>query len=241
MTPHIIIQARMGSTRLPEKVMRKIGGQPMIGLQIERLKKTNLPIILATSVALENDELARYAESLDVKVFRGSEDNVLERYYNAAKTFNARHIIRITGDNPLIDPFFIIEQLKAVKIDQQRYYLSEGRDRKLPLGMSFEMFPFSLLEEAYANANTKFEKEHVTPYMHQNFPGDINIYKFKNLMDKSNFRLTVDTENDFHLMEELILKFGCQHKSLDEIINISNNNPYLKGINSAVRQKKWNE
>jgi spore coat polysaccharide biosynthesis protein SpsF (cytidylyltransferase family) len=239
--PHIIIQARLGSTRLPEKVMRKINGQPMIGLQIERLKKTNFPIILATSIASENDGLAEYAESLDVKVFRGSEENVLDRYYQAAKNFGAKHIIRITGDNPLVDPFFITKQLKSLKIDEQRYYLFDGSNKKLPIGMAFEMFPFSLLEEACNKANSIYEKEHVTPYMHQNSPGNIVTYNFNNIKDHYKFRLTVDTESDFKLMQELIVNFKSQNKSLEEIIKILDENPRLIKINQSVYQKKWNE
>lgn len=239
--PHIIIQARMGSTRLPEKVMRKILGKPMIGYQLERLKKSNLPIVVATSIAEENDPLVDYVESLGIDVYRGSEENVLERYYNAAKHYNANHIIRITGDNPLVDPYFIAEQLNKIKIEHQRYYISEGKGQKLPLGMSFEMFPFSILKEAHIKASTIFEMEHVTPYLHQNFPGDIITYSINNLKYNSELRLTVDTEADFKLMEELITKFSCHNKSIEEIIEIFNDHPYLTELNSGIYQKKWNE
>ena len=241
--PLIIIQARMGSSRLPEKVMRKILDKPMIGYQLERLKQTNFPIVVATSIAKENDALVAYIESLNIDVFRGSEDNVLERYYYTAKCYKAQHIIRITGDNPLVDAKFIVQQVNNNKIENKRYYISEGKDKKLPLGMSFEMFPFSLLEEAYLNANTTYEKEHVTPYLHQNFPGDIVDYSFLklNIEDNSSLRLTVDTEADFKLLKELIEKFNCHNKSLDEIMEVFRVNPKLKEINSGVYQKKWNE
>jgi len=240
--PLIIIQARMGSTRLPEKVMRSIGGKPMIGLQLERLKKTKLPLVVATSYAKENNSLVDYVKSKGINVYRGSEDNVLKRFYEAGKYFNAKHIIRLTGDNPLIDPCFILNQLDKVKIKHSRYYLSEGEDKKLPLGMAFEMFPYSILEEAFQKANSIHEKEHVTPYMHQNFPGNINRYTFENL-DKSisNLRLTVDTESDFKLIEKLVLKHNCQEKNLKEIINILIENPDLTNINKGINQKKWNE
>lgn len=239
--PHIIIQARMGSTRLPEKVMREIGGIPMIGLQLERLKKTNLPLIVASSCAKKNDLLVEYLESIGIDVYRGSEDNVLDRFYQAAKHYGAKDIIRITGDNPLIDPYFIIGQLDKIKVEQPRYYLSEGENKKLPLGMAFEMFPYSILEEAHKNASSENEREHVTPYMHQNFPGNISSYVFENLKDNSSFRLTVDTESDFVLIKELIVKYNCKDKTLEEIINILDKNPYLKEINQGVYQKKWNE
>jgi len=239
--PHIIIQARMGSSRLPEKVMRKIGDTPMIGIQIERLKKTNLPIIVATSHAKENDLLVDYLQSIGVDVYRGSEDNVLERFYETAKYFNAKHIIRLTGDNPLIDPSFIIDQLNEVAIRHSRYFFSEGVNKRLPLGMAFAMFPHTILQEAFEKSSSANEREHVTPYMHQNFPGNINSYTFKILNDNSNFRLTVDTESDFNLIEELVLSYNCQDKTLEEIINILTENPYLCKINQGVYQKKWND
>jgi spore coat polysaccharide biosynthesis protein SpsF len=239
--PAIIIQARMGSTRLPGKVMLNIDDKPMIGYQIERLKKTNLPIIVATSIAEVNKPLVDYVKSLGIDIFRGSEHNVLERYFNAAKHYNANHIIRITGDNPLVDPNFIIEQLEIIEIEHSRYYISEGKDRKLPLGMSFEMFPFSILQEAYFRATTIYEKEHVTPYFHQNFSGDIITYSLNYLKNNSNLRLTVDTEADFLLIEELITKFDCHNKTIEDIIEIFNHHPHLEKINSRVRQKKWNE
>lgn len=240
--PHIIIQARMGSTRLPSKVMRKIIGKPMIGHQIERLKQTNLPIIVATSISEENNELVEYLKSIGVNVFRGSEDNVLKRYYEAAKHFKAKQIIRITGDNPLIDPVFILEQLKNINIQTNRYYVSDISQKDLPLGMAFEMFPFSILEEAYINAVSKYEKEHVTPYLHQNIPGNIINYNFiTSISNMSSYRLTVDTELDFNLIEILINEYDCINKSVFEIIKILEEHSYLKEINSKVIQKKWND
>ena len=105
---YIILQARMNSERLPGKVMKLIGGKPMIGIMIDRLNKSELPVILATSVNGENDVLADYARSLGVIVYRGSEENVLERYYMAARSVNAKVIIRVTGDNPLLDGHFLL-------------------------------------------------------------------------------------------------------------------------------------
>ena len=239
--PHIIIQARMGSTRLPSKVMMPINGMPMIGYQIDRLLMTDLPVIIVTSENPNNDSLVDYVKSLGVIVFRGNEENVLERYSKAAKLYNATDIIRITGDNPLVAADFIVKQLNEFHPDTRRYYLYEGINKKLPLGMSFEMFPFELLEEASQKAKLKSEEEHVTPYMHQNMPGDIEIHEFKNEINFPDARLTVDTPEDYELIKELILEHNCHLKNTQEIIDILIANKDLVGINNGIVQKKWTE
>lgn len=238
--PHIIIQARMGSTRLPSKVMMPINGKPMIGYQLERLLVSGLPVIIATSDAPSNDALVAYVKSLGVEVFRGSEENVLERFYKAAKQSKATDVIRITGDNPLIDANFIQSQLINFYPKTRRYYLSEGSNRKLPMGMSFEMFSFQLLKEAYLNAKLDSEREHVTPYMHQNRPGDIEIREFNTQLNLPEARLTVDTREDFNLVEKLITDYNCHLKKTEEIIEILKTDRSLMEINCNVIQKKWN-
>ena len=162
---YIILQARMNSERLPGKVMKEIAGIPMIGILLNRLKKTDLPIILATSTNKENDILVRYAESFGVTIFRGSENNVLERFYIAAKQARACTIIRLTSDNPLLDGEFVRKNLNIYFENYiERTYLSTGLSKTFPLGMSVEIFSFKLLEEAYKNAKCLGELEHVTPY-----------------------------------------------------------------------------
>ena len=221
--------------------MMPINGKPMIGYQIERLLNTKLPIIVATSNDSNNNRLVDYVKNLGFEVFRGSEDNVLERYYKAAKLYNATDIIRVTGDNPLIDASFILNQLATFTPASNRYYLYEGINRKLPLGMSFEMFSMEVLEEAYKNACTESEKEHVTPYMHQNMPKNIDIVEFDTSINLPNARLTVDTSEDFELINKLIVDYKCHLNSLEEIVNVLKVNNELLQINSRVQQKNWNE
>lgn len=231
----------MGSTRLPSKVMTPINGKPMIGYQIDRLLMTGLPLIIATSEDKNNDILVEYVTSLGVEVFRGSEDNVLERYYEAAKLYNATDIIRITGDNPLVDADFLLKQLSIINHKTRRYYLFEGIIKKFPLGMSFEMFSFELLEEACQKAKLKSEEEHVTPYMHQNMPGDIEIIEFETEIDFPDARLTVDTPQDLELMKRLIGDHQCHLKNTEEIIKILVDNRDLTKINRDIVQKSWCE
>jgi spore coat polysaccharide biosynthesis protein SpsF len=239
---YIILQARMNSERLPGKVMKLIGGIPMIGILIKRLKKSDLPIILATSSNIENDVLVEYAKSWDVQVYRGSENNVLERYYFAAKSVDAQTIIRVTGDNPLLDGELLRDSVNYYcSLNDERTYLSTGLSHSFPLGISVEIFSFSLLEEAYINAIHLGEFEHVTPYMHQNKPGNINIIKIARKENRYHYRLTVDTPDDFFLNQKLIEEFQCDQLNMDEIIKILDENEELQQLNHSIIQKKWDE
>ena len=237
--PHtyIILQARMGSERLPGKVMRKIKGIPMIGIQIQRLKQSGIPIILATSNHPENDILADYVQKIGLKVYRGSEDNVLERFYFAAKKHKASFIIRMTGDNPLTDGIFIRKTLNQIDYTVPRMYFSPGKSKTWPLGTSFELFSFELLQEAYNNMSNSREKEHVTTYMHQNTPGDIRIKTIARHESKAHYRLTVDTAQDFKLIKILVEKHSCELLETDEIIRVLDSNVSLTLINKDVKQK----
>jgi spore coat polysaccharide biosynthesis protein SpsF len=230
----------MSSERLPGKVMMPIAGIPMVGILIERLKKANLPIILATSTNNENDELAEYAKALGIAVFRGSETNVLERYYLAAKEVNAQIIVRVTADNPLIDGEFIRENVEEYwKTNNERTYLTSGISQTYPLGMSVEVFSFNLLEEAFNNAKLSAEFEHVTPYLHQNIPGNIQIISLKRKESKYNYRLTVDTPEDFTFIKKLIEDFGCDKLTMEQIITVIDDHPSLQSMNRNIHQKRW--
>lgn len=238
---YIIVQARMGSERLPGKVLMKIDKKPLIGILIERLKKAKFPVVIATSKKKEDDVLVKYANDTGVKTYRGSEENVLERYYFASKKFNAKVIIRITGDNPLIDGLYIKKTMEEIGEFGSRTFFSNGLKKSFPLGLSFEAFSFELLEEAYQKATQPWEKEHVTHYMHFNIPGDINIKTSSLNIDKSSYRLTVDTQADLDLMNILIKNYDCHKKSMKDIIEILDMNPQLALINQNVKQKDWKE
>lgn len=236
--PYIIIQARMNSERLPGKVMKPINGKPLIGILFERLKKANLPIILATSENKENNVLVEYALKHDIECFRGSEDNVLERYYEVAIKYKAKLIFRLTGDNPLMDPAVLRSALDLYnKINETRTYISSGLSKTYPLGISCELFSFELLKEAYENALTDSEREHVTPYMHKNKPGNINIVPLVGGMSKYYYRLTVDTPEDFELHRILIEKYQADKLNCEDIISLLDNNPELLKINGMINQK----
>jgi len=238
----VIIQARMNSERLSGKVMRKIGGVPVVGILLDRLKQTRLPIVLATSTNEENDPLAEYVSSRGVAVYRGSEDNVLERYYIVARDAKADVVVRLTGDNPLIDRELLCNCVKEyIEREDGRAYISTGLSKTYPLGMSIEVFGFELLSEAYRNAKHSSEYEHVTPYMHQNIPGDIHIVKPDMGISKYHYRMTIDTVEDFEFARVLIEDYRCNELCLDEIIKVIDAHPELISINKGSLQKNWDD
>ena len=162
----IIIQARTGSTRFPNKVINKIDNITLIEILINRLKLlgSKVKIIIATTKLKEDDVLVDIAKENNVLYYRGSTNNVLSRYYNAAKLYNLETIVRITSDCPLID----IDILKIMLVEfniSNNTYLSNIRPPTFPDGYDIEIFNFISLKQSYINPTTKFEKEHVTPYI----------------------------------------------------------------------------
>ena len=183
-----------------------------------------------------------YALNRGIRVFRGSENNVLERYCLAAKSVEADLIFRLTGDNPFIESSLINEIYNFyINNCNERSYISTGLSMTYPLGISIEVFSFTLLEEALKNAVLPGEFEHVTPYMHRNIPGNIEIKCYRgSQMNHYNYRLTVDTEEDFLMVRTLVEKYHCSFKSIAEIVEILDQNPILTEMNKAVKQRKWN-
>lgn len=161
-----IVQARMGSTRLPGKALKKVNGKPLIEILLYRLslaKKID-KIILATSENSENDELANLVEKLEYEVYRGSEDDVLDRYYRAAKKYQPTSIVRITGDCPIIDPELVDEVIDLYH-NKNVDYASNTEPPTFPDGLDTEVFSFAALETAHQQATNSFDREHVTPFI----------------------------------------------------------------------------
>ena len=183
--------------------------------------------------------------NLDAKYFRGSEENVLNRYYNAAKKFDIDPIVRITSDCPLIDPFVIDEIINFYEKNQYKMVTNAGpyeEKRTFPRGFDVEVFSFSLLEQAYENAEENYQKEHVTPYIYENHDDKIHFYQNEK-GDYSNLRLTVDTPEDFKLIKKIYdnLYEGKHNFYSEEIIEFLNKNPELININKKVTQKNLND
>jgi glutamate-1-semialdehyde 2,1-aminomutase len=206
-----IVQARLSSIRFPNKVMQAICGTPMIGLLLKRLSNTQLidQIVLATSVDSCNDPLAKYVQELNYTVFRGSEDDVLDRYYHAAKEAKADSVVRITGDCPLIDPVLVDEAVNKF-LDAEVDYVSNIAPPTFPDGLDIEVFSFQALETAWNKAKMPREREHVTPFIRES--GKFSQVNFSTDLNCSEERWTVDEPEDFEVVKKVFEHF---HPSLD--------------------------
>ena len=160
-----IIQARTGSTRLPEKVLLDLEGQPVLSHIIKRVNASKLVtgILVATTVRKEDLAIVRLCSNANTRVFCGSENDVLDRYYQAAKLLEADNIVRITADCPLIDPS-IIDEVVALHLKEKSDYTSNTMEESYPDGLDVEIFRFEALKKAWENACLASEREHVTPY-----------------------------------------------------------------------------
>jgi glutamate-1-semialdehyde 2,1-aminomutase len=201
-----IVQARMGSTRLPNKVMSPVCGTPLIGLLLGRLSKSRRldQIVLATSTDPRNDSLSAYAESIGYSVFRGSENDVLDRYYQAALKFSAQTVVRVTGDCPLIDPG-VVNSVIELYSESAADYASNIAPPTFPDGLDTEAFGFSALELAWKEASEPRQREHVTPFIRES--SRYVRVNFANSTDESAQRWTVDEPEDLRVIERVFEEF----------------------------------
>ena len=229
-----IIQARMTSTRLPGKVLKEVLGRPLLSYIIERVRCCNRikDVILATTLNTQDDPIAKFGDYIGVNVFRGSENNVLERFNEAAKMFHARHIMRITADCPLIDPdilYMLIEYYFAENLD----YASNCSYPTLPDGLDAEIFNFETLDYTHKHAVLSSEVEHVTPYIRSH----LEIFKIGNWTyheDLSHLRWTVDKPEDFEFVRQVIEAIHPSNKNfrIKDILDLLHQRPELLKINA---------
>lgn len=238
-----IIQARMGSTRLPGKILKDLMGKTVLQHVIERVRMVNSidEVIIATTILDQDNVVVHEANKCGVKFFRGSEEDVLSRYYLAAKESEADVIVRITSDCPLIDPIITNKVVKYF-LEKQEYELvtNAGIDvtkRTFPRGLDTEVFSFQALEEAFRETTLPYQREHVTPYIYEN---SNKIYFYQNEVDYSHLRWTLDTEEDYLLIEEIYthLYHGTHNFYFQDILQLLDKYPELIQINSHIEQKK---
>lgn len=236
-----IVQARMGATRLFGKPLKEVLGRPLLDFQIERIKRSQSldQIVIATTDKKQDDPIAHLAKQLGVELYRGSEEDVLDRYFKAAQNYSADIVVRITGDCPLIDPAIIDQMVKEFQNKQPLDYLSNALQRTFPRGMDVEIFSFQALEKEAKEASKPEEREHVTPYLYRH-PERFKLENFLSKEDNSKYRLTVDTNEDFELISKLIEILYPKNPqfSLDDILKVLKKNPELSAINAHVEQKK---
>ncbi len=237
-----IIQARMGSTRLPGKILKKVQGKTLLEIQLERLKQSTLiqQVIVATTTQAQDDSVVDLCKQLNVDFYRGSEEDVLSRYYEAAVIFKANVIVRLTSDCPLIDPV-IVDEVIATYIRQQDSvdYVSNTLERTYPRGLDVEVFSFKALEKTLTEAILQRDREHVTAYIYSN-PNMFRIDQVKGEHDYSNFRWTVDTTEDFELIQRILNVLYEEDKLfyMDDVVQLLTKHPKWNDINAHIEQKK---
>ena len=237
----IITQARMTSTRLPGKVLKTILDKPLLEYHVERLQRSKLAddVIVATTLNSADDLIVKWCEDNRVHYFRGSENDVLSRYYYAAKHYDVDVVARVTSDCPLIDPAVIDKVIFYFLSAVDKYHcVSNTIRRTYPRGMDVSVFSFDVLKEINLKATSQLNREHVTSFIYEN----PQTYLFGNVewgRDASEHRWTVDTIEDFSLVRIIIEELypNKTNFSLLDCLNFIEKNPELKKINSHIEQK----
>ncbi len=237
-----IIQARMGSTRLPGKVLKKVLDRPLLDFQLERVRRSALidEVIIATTNKSNDDILDQFAADRSVPVYRGSEEDVLSRYFEAAQLYHADVVVRLTSDCPLIDPAVIDSIINHYTRSKGKYcYVSNTLSRTFPRGMDTEVLSMAALKHCNEKAKNPSEREHVTGYIHHHL-GEFSTFNINYKRDESHHRWTVDTPEDFQLIKRMI---NCLYPSkpdftIEDALEIVKRNPEWSLINSHIDQKK---
>lgn len=243
----VIIQARMGSTRLPGKVLKFLSeNETVLDVLIKRLKLSNFldEIIIATTLDPKNSVIINVAKSYNVSYFVGSEENVLERYYQAAKEFDIDIVIRVTSDCPFIDPKVLDNMIEFYLKNDYDFVRNTNREKttNFPIGFDIEIFSFEVLEEAQFAQTTDFEKEHVTDYIHSRKDEfKIFYYDNKNLKRLPDLRLTIDEQEDLIMCREVYNKLKERGKGIDftiyDVITLIDENPEIMNINKHLQHQ----
>jgi spore coat polysaccharide biosynthesis protein SpsF len=233
-----IIQARMGSTRLPGKVLMEVDGVPLLEIMLSRVVKSELldQVVIATSTLPNDDKIIEFCQKKNFECFRGSEEDVLSRYFECANKYKADIVVRLTADCPLIDPQIIdkvINHYLEKNVDYNANTIPSEKST-FPDGSDVEVFSLDALERAYKEAKDPKDREHVTFYFWK-YNNNFTKAQLSQNSDWSNYRFTVDYPEDFEVVE-FIIKELTKRKSfghLKEVIEILEINPDIKNINSS--------
>lgn len=234
------LQARTDSTRLPGKVLKPLLDKPMIIHELERVSRSKLidDLILLTSLETSDDDLTNIVRKYGYKVFRGSKDNVLERFYECSKDLELDGndlIIRLTGDCPAHDAI-IIDELVEAFLNTECDYMANCVQPVYPDGLDAEVFTFEALKQSYKKASKTSQKEHVTPYIR-----DSGLFKVEHLEKEQiheNWRLTVDELSDFEVVEKIYNHFKSNDFTFKEMATFLENNIDILEINSDINRNE---
>ena len=237
-----IIQARMGSSRLPAKVMKDVSGQPMLARVVNRVRRAKMPskVVIATSTETADVAIAEFCNAYSVPVFCGNELDVLDRYYQAARVHAADVVVRITSDCPLIEPE-ILDRVVNAFVMAQPDYASNTIVRTFPRGLDVEVVGMKALERAWREAAEAYQRTHVTPYLYQNQ----KLFRCLNLadeLDHSAYRWTVDTPEDLEFVRAVYDQFENRDDfSWRDVLAMLGKHPELVALNQHIEQKALHE
>lgn len=229
-----ILQARVSSTRLPGKVLKPILGQPMILRQIERIQRAKKihRFLVATSIDQTDDRLAELCTENGIPCFRGNLEDVLDRFYEAATPMRPEHVVRLTGDCPIADPQ-LIDDVISFYLKGDFDYVSNTLEPTFPDGLDTEVFKYKCLEQAWKEAVLPSQREHVTPFIYQQ-PDRFKIGNFKNTVNLSGLRWTVDEPADFELISIIYNSLYSKNPKFttNDILAFLDSHPDLKSMNT---------
>lgn len=235
-----IIQARMGSSRLPGKILKEVNGKSLLLHQILRLRESKEinQLVIATTTEVQDDEIVSFCKKHDVLYYRGSEQDVLDRYYHTWMKFGGDLVVRLTSDCPLIDVEIVDQTINCYKKNTYDY-VSNTIERTFPRGLDTEVFSSEVLVEIHKKATLPRDREHVTAYIYTH-PEQFKIGSYKGQEDYSKYRWTVDTEEDFQLIKNMLEAFKGKENQLDLVngVKIMENNPSWYYMNDFIEQKK---
>lgn len=229
-----IVQARMGSSRLPGKIMKPLAGKPALWHVIDRLRhaKRLEEIVIATTTETQDDVIVRFCVENGVPFFKGSEKDLLDRYYQAARMFIADPIVRITADCPVIDPTIVDEVVEMFLRDE---FDVCGIAGEFPDGLDCTVFSFRALEDAWRHASLPSEREHVGPYLDKH-PEKYRIGELKKFEGLGHLRWTLDEEADYRFLSEVFDRLYDPARIFltEDILDLLEREPELKEINSGI-------
>ncbi len=236
-----IIQARAGSSRLPGKVLRPLAGAPMLLRVINRVRRAASvdETAVATTDRAADDDIAELCAAAEVPVYRGSEEDVLDRYYGAACAYQADVVVRVNSDCPFSDPRLIDAVVGALPADATGldYCSNVQPQRHYPRGLDVEAFTRAALEHAWRNNRDPVLREHVTPYMVRH-PERYRMHSVAESADHSGHRWTVDTQEDLALATTIYDHFGHDRFSWQEVLDLVQQRPEISALNRHVRQRE---
>lgn len=235
-----VIQARVGSTRLPAKVLLDLEGKTVLEHVIERVKKSRFAeeVVVATTILKEDLKIVNLCSSAGIRVFCGSADDVLDRYFQVARLLQAQNVIRITADCPLLDPN-VIDKVVRLHLSKKADYTSNTLKETFPDGQDVEVFTYLALQKAWQRARLSSEREHVTAYI-KNHPNLFRLVKLDCSEDFSQKRWTLDEKQDYEFIKLIYANLYRKNRvfGMSEVIEFLKRHPEYEAINCKIRRNE---